>query len=137
MKLEDQVCSLEQAKKLKELGVSQESLFWWLELYQGPEDNFNPRYFLNSGKHKDIEIQFSAFTVAELGEMLPVKVENVYQEIITTHTGSGEWKCAVRNVISGDWPQKYQIDADTEADARAKMLIYLLENNLVDITDPN
>jgi len=29
MKLEDQVCSLELAKRLKELGVEQESLFYW------------------------------------------------------------------------------------------------------------
>ena len=29
MKLEDQVVSLELAKKLKELGVKQESLFYW------------------------------------------------------------------------------------------------------------
>lgn len=29
MKLENQVCSIEQAEKLKELGVKQESLFYW------------------------------------------------------------------------------------------------------------
>ena len=31
MKLEDQVSSLKPSKKLKELGVKQESLWWWLE----------------------------------------------------------------------------------------------------------
>ena len=35
MKLEDQVCSLELAKKLKELGVKQDSLFYW-NLYSFP-----------------------------------------------------------------------------------------------------
>ncbi len=33
MKFEEQVCSLQIAKKLKELGVRQESLFWWLEVW--------------------------------------------------------------------------------------------------------
>jgi hypothetical protein len=31
MKLEDQVCSLELAKRLQELGVKRESLFYWHE----------------------------------------------------------------------------------------------------------
>src|SRR2546422_7645806 len=31
MKLENQVCSLELAKKLKQLSSKQESLFWWSE----------------------------------------------------------------------------------------------------------
>ena len=31
MKLEDHVCTLEQAKRFKELGVNQNSLFYWKE----------------------------------------------------------------------------------------------------------
>lgn len=35
MKLEDQVCSLENAKKLKELGIEKESLFFWVKPIEG------------------------------------------------------------------------------------------------------
>ena len=35
MKIESQVCSLELAKKLKELGVKQESLYYWCENSEG------------------------------------------------------------------------------------------------------
>jgi hypothetical protein len=64
MELEKQICSLELAKKLKELGVKQDSLFWWV--------NGRGRMELHD-KHTDSD-SVSAFTVAELGEMLPVKI---------------------------------------------------------------
>jgi hypothetical protein len=121
MKLEDQVVSLELAKKLKELGVKQESLFWWLELYQGPDDKFNPRYFLNWGKHQDVEVQFSAFTVAELGEMLPA-------HYIDSMKLKEEWFVRYAEVEHNYYHSEF---ASTEANARAKMLIYLIENNLI------
>lgn len=38
MKLESQVVSLELAKKLKELGVKQESLFQWRLIWEGRSD---------------------------------------------------------------------------------------------------
>ncbi len=72
MKLENQVCTLEQAKKLKELGIVQDSLFYHIEC--------NPNVFEieqideNSYKNYDKgDPVFSAFTVAELGEMLPTR----------------------------------------------------------------
>jgi len=71
MKLENQVCSLELAKKLKELGVKQESLFYWRyndgmdEWFIDEWDEFGPgKEFISSLKAT------SAFTVAELLEML-------------------------------------------------------------------
>lgn len=65
LKIEDQVCSLELAKKLRELGVKQESVWRWIEYpdltrIAGPEE-FG---FASTAK------VYSAFTVAELGRML-------------------------------------------------------------------
>lgn len=66
--IEQQVCSLELAKRLKELGVKQESYFYWKE--DAPDQDAylierNSRYFASKGV-----ILGSAFTVAELGEFL-------------------------------------------------------------------
>lgn len=119
MELKQQVCSLELARRLKELGVKQESYFSWADW--GNEGDC--RVF-----HGDIRPAepitriAAAFTVAELGEMLP-KLTNSFRE----PAGAKErWVCT-RNEPSIMISQRN----DTEADARAKMLVYLLENKLI------
>lgn len=111
MKLEQQVVSLELAKRLKELGVKQESLFYW----QGADKN---GYIINFEKdlfEYDCE-KYSAFTVAELGKMLP--------EDYLSYRIDGDWRCS-------EFGDDHITIEKKEADARAKMLIYLLENNLL------
>ena len=122
MTLEQQVVSLELAKKLKELGVKQESLFWWsVPINQTvPEPDFSalemckPEVFygkINWGKYFE---PISAFTVAELGENLQPYLQ--------------------RDIWLRDQIAEAMDDASymrNEADARATMLIYLLENNLI------
>lgn len=110
MELEKQVCSLELAKKLKELGVKQESLFWW---------NISDGIVIGEQYRRPPSI--SAFTVAELGEMLPGNFN-------TIRRGDGSWLAYDGNAADN---VNHQEISDTEADARAKMLIYLLENNLL------
>lgn len=82
MELEKQVCSLELAKRLKELGVKQESLFVWFKpleekweiglfdgtFFHGENGKQTGHYGYRFGLSKETP---SAFTVAELGEMLP------------------------------------------------------------------
>jgi hypothetical protein len=147
MKLEDQVCSLELAKKLKELGVKQESYFYWVEwgtdkalrVFHGEIRTAEP-----------ITRIASAYTVAELGEMLPKKLENHYKvkTMYPFKKGGVVWLRCYFNERSSEAGVSYngymnlknkEYDseqywhgelADTEADARAKMLIYLIENNL-------
>ena len=138
MPLEKQVCSLELAKKLKELGVEQDSLFWWddhSELGMGEIVSFD---------EPDNPI-CSAFTVAELGEMLPREFD--YLASTTEHSGyegrRSVWLTIGRTIIDDGWyvlysdphPANkvpvYSTHSTTETDARAKMLIYLIENNLV------
>lgn len=108
MKLESQVCSLELAKRLKELGVDQESLWYWNEysdlncVLVSPADKLGEN--------------FAAFTVAELGEMLKGQEFDVIF--------GKEKVILVRGHLE-------EYSAETEADARAKMLINLIENKLV------
>lgn len=142
MKLEQQVCSLDLARRLKELGVKQEHQFQWLKIADGgiPQSgNFlslwvdNTRYFISESFyetnfykiHQEIDIveEYSAFTVAELGEILPAQSCSAKK---LASQGGDQWGCV--------WPPtKYVSYADTEADARAKMLVYLLENGLLKI----
>lgn len=129
MKLEDQVVSLELAKKLKELGVEQNGLFVWRGVPGWPfgpveykiayspsiidDTEFPPHWKKLGNKVVDV---CAAYTVAELGEMLPIASE-------TSKRGT-QWHCLTH--LCGNMGI-----AETEADARAKMLIYLLENNLI------
>lgn len=125
MQLEKQVVSLELAKKLKELGVKQESCFYWLRGHIWYEKNIP----------KTESQQFSAFTVAELGEMLPVvvKVKNKNYFITPTHPDSTIKEYWYGGYNSFDKTEElfYTHGNNTEADARAKCLIYLIENNLI------
>ncbi len=132
MKLEQQVCSLDLAKRLKELGVKQGSWFFW-----------NTRHIWLAYR-KEITAPYnndmvSAFTVAELGEMFPKEIQDENRKPFRfavnrfAHIG---WQVGYEN-SSGSWAfhlgindHLFKQDA-TEADARAKMLIYLLENKLI------
>src|SRR6266511_2994894 len=127
MNLEKQVVSLELAKKLKELGVKQESLFWWCLDHEPIKIHYRrgatiPDYF--PVKKEEV----SAFTIAELGEIMKDKGMGV-----TAHTNlvKSEWW-----VRGGEWiveKQKYSnLETDERwADALAKMLISLIKNKLI------
>jgi hypothetical protein len=146
MKLEQQVCSLDLAKRLKELGVKQESYFHW---YQG----FRAEWHLgDTGEMMNhavdvgqmtapqfVSASASAFTVAELGEMLPKTIKKIsvrgvpqksdYYLDISWCESDKKWRYSYSNPT-------YNACVDMwfetkEADARAKMLIYLIENKLI------
>src|SRR3954468_11864354 len=68
MKLEDQVCSLELAQKLLTLGIEQHSLFCWCG--EGKYIQVMLNYTYDSECNPNFKI-CSAFTAAELGELLP------------------------------------------------------------------
>jgi len=127
MKLEKQICSLEHAKKLKELGVKQESEWIWAIMNIGAGQS---AYIYNTvgdkGYHRDVE--YSAFTVAELGEMI-TKYGKHGNDLPKWDYG---WQCPqFMNILHNAENIEGQWDL-TEANARAKMLIYLIENKLLE-----
>jgi hypothetical protein len=134
MILENQVCSLELAKKLKELGVEQESYFEWF-WYRYTDKRWDIAISEKLKGHAD-SLRVSAFTVAELGEMLPnsIKIKNQFYYLNIVNGNGVKYidyiTYSEKNRI-GTLLRGYPMDDDTEADARAKMLIYLLENNLL------
>lgn len=134
MNLEQQVVSLEYAEKLKELGVGQQSLFYWF--YTDAPLKDGSRWELKSAKtlhDSDFELGddwCSAFTVAELGEM--------FDRELKIHSGKTVYGlelyyCSfMESSLEEYWNKTHCFGGDTEANARAKMLVHLIENNLYD-----
>lgn len=140
MRLEEQVCSLELAKRLKELGVRQESAFYWqfpkpmesLPFNKRPFEERHDWFLTNSGNLEwcKEEMRTAAFSVAELGEMLPSE--------ITLSNGKKAWLwCGKMDRLEVCYDDTDTaplfFHADTEANARAKMLIHLIEHWVVKI----
>jgi hypothetical protein len=129
MELSKQVSSLAPSQRLKELGVPQQSLFHWTRTHTWKSGEFKPdsepfiQYRKKQQKLSDYEC--SAFTTAELGELLP---ENT--KITKGHTYSQphilRWF-----YVEEDEHGSIQKWCDTEADARAQLLCYLLEQGLI------
>jgi len=125
MTLDQQLTSLELSKRLKVLGATQTSLFYWAQqedahpLIVGPDavDIPNANFY-------------SAFTVAELGVMMPYC-------FVSKRRASGRWECGQRYrlEVEGGLARHEFADVsevffgDTEAEVRAKMLIFVLESS--------
>jgi hypothetical protein len=121
MTLSQQVCSLELAKRLKELGIQKiESLYCFILESDGTwtlttQDDRERRSFYIRDEW------CSAFTVAELGELLPTEYHSYrVGQIWFCVTYLGRMMKYIKSANSG-----------TEADARATMLIHLMENKLL------
>ena len=158
MNLKNQVCSLKLAKKLKELGVKQESLWWWVDYTDTSilpinlehrirlvtketmvELKTHNKKYPHCATIKKLKI-YSTFTVAELGEMLPETIEKY--DLTITKIGKN-WRVNYGKEEEFDTPNadidlftylhKCHTEANAEANARAKMMIYLLENKLMEV----
>lgn len=128
MKIEYQVCSLELSKRLKELNVSQESLF-----YHSPNPTNEGGYHINLSPFiVNKENCYSAYTVAELGEMLPSYYKSADNSVWLYHSG----KSMKNNFYFVKYRAKSRVEIikydKNEANARSLMLIYLLENGLIE-----
>ena len=146
MKLENQVCSLELAKQLKELEFEQESDFAHIKIERKLNGVSSFRQAIKywnemSDEYDDIIESIPAYTVAELGEMLPHRkkwnedVVGFFSNdfILREYLSVGQYGNAYLLQYRGDNCDvpKMPISDKTEADARAKMLIYLKENKLI------
>ncbi len=133
MELKEQVGSLELSKRLKELGVKQESLFYWWGHGSFYEVETEHNFFSGGGYIGQNTEQYSAFTVAELGEMLPKNIAKSGNIYIPQFYYGHCWFYYYRMGGSGTYLFEPVIEANTEADARAKMLIYLIKNKLINL----
>ena len=122
VKLENQVCSLELSKKLKELGVEQSSLFYYLIGGIVPRIEALP---LMGENH------YSAFTSDELMEIIFQKnyerlEETGYLEITTekVYRSTGDFYRITNNLT------EHLIDSPKLADCLAELLILAKEQGL-------
>ena len=137
MTLEEQVCSKEPARRLKELKVKQESLWYWVSIEH--QNGFHLSVKYNDEYHfpkairchtaDDIDEVISAFTVAELGKMLNSKyfMSGIYKDMAWSRSDNPDIKgheCGHAKLIFMD---------RSEANARAKTLIWLIENGMLKI----
>lgn len=119
MKLSDQVCTLEQAKRLKKLGVKQDSILSWYssrDRDDTPGLNKSRQYDCPTCGHPNASYfeEVAAYTTAELGVMLP--------DYFSVHRGhSGGYYCS--KLMSTD----PEATGPTMAQAMASRLITGLE----------
>jgi len=145
MNLQDQLVNLELSKKLYEAGVREESEFYWvegLEIAEYPEDGDSYESWLqddslelvnkeraevainikDSGDYDDVDSvhYYPAYSVAELGEMLPdvfllKKVRNKW--VISYQEGNGftEW------------------EGKSLADLLATLLLHLISSGVIEV----
>lgn len=123
MRLQDQVCSLPLAKKLKEINVDRHLGFRWpLCVFYWWHSRVDGQWIVavsgvvdkDKETHGDTDSRWApAFTVAELGEILSMVIGGRNKAGVD----DGKWWCQSSR-------------ANTEADARAKALILEIQNNI-------
>lgn len=133
MKLHDQCCTEQQGDRLKELGIAQESLFYHTHSDWG----VMPRGSIDFSGDPS-----SAFTVAELSQMLPDYYPS-WRFKVNEKSEDVKW---VATVICGPKPQgiddihtAHEFDrfGKTQAEALATLLIALLETNVITADEVN
>lgn len=143
MRLSKQVSNLKSSKRLKELGVKQRSLWYWVREFDKRKCKETDVWVVRLGL-EGININrreyYSAFTVAELGEMLPegfwykpsmAEVKGFFTPKFFKYAYSFEVYYESKSfnpvVILNNFSDK------SEVTVRAKMLIHLIENKLIKV----
>lgn len=119
MRVEKQLTSVEISNKLHILGVTTPSIFY-REWTGAKEDQIGinevPEYCPDN---------INCYTVAELGEMLPPRLQ-------IDKYDNGKWAIYWIEANANEHRHNsHKESADTQVDAYAKMLIYLLENKII------
>ena len=133
MKIENQVCTIDQAKKIKALGVDLKTYFSWVN-----NGDDNPSYeVLPTLQITDpSKTIYPAPTVAELGDLLPSSVsledEDLFiQGSLGNRKGEFHYIWFQSSLDNVEWELFPAVERDTEAEARCEALIWLLENDFV------
>ena len=132
MKQEYHVVSFDLSNQLKEMGLLQNGIFGWYQ-YENQKPFVNLKDYQNfcynenlirDGNVQESNLICDAPTVAELGEMLKQHANNLPQW--------NKYNMGARWFSDIYIPKGYcQVNEETEADARAKMWIYLKKEKII------
>jgi hypothetical protein len=135
MKIEDQVCSFEQAKKLIDLGVVLDTTYY----YYTPDGYMNERKLIHCDyvpSNSNGYPYYPAPNVAELGVLIPKFVsiigpdDELWESCMpTTYWFDEQWNMDFQWFET--WESIYVVNGETEAQARAEALIWLINNNYI------
>lgn len=142
MELSEQVIPYEIAKRVKELGVNADSIFYWIRNAGNPLSI----YFLSMGSGFSKEYHkydsLHAYTVSELMELLPKTINSSYELVIKKLSNKYLVLCALKWIdedlsVHINFSDEDNIEFMDEklSDCCAKMLIHLLENGLMKSED--
>lgn len=162
MELSKQVCSRELAEKMKELGFPINSHFFWQKCENNDEEDkeYGEWYVVDKGElyFKNYGKELSAYSVAELGEMMPTIRGFSYMtdcgvECDTEGVGvviekyGGKWHCNFNEMSQEDYDvektmpededgnREIGFEAESMADALGLMLLHLIQNGFINISD--
>jgi hypothetical protein len=128
-KITKQVCSLPLAQKLKAVNVPQDSLWYWV-----PSTSSQHPLLVSAEEIADYPLfqatAMSAFTAGELGELLPSEIEQQGEFLRLLCLKTPRAFSVAYVLTPTDRQSEIESKAPTEAEARAQMLLYLIENKL-------
>lgn len=145
--IEQHVTSLALSKRLHELGIKKKSVFSYVAFENPPYGICKPAdvtddrwdIYLNTTRDKcPPDYYVTAYLASELGEFLPTEIppksgSGSYKELTILHCG-GMWFVGYKK--ENGWVLPIAIEPN-ECEARAKMLIHLIEEGIVKVEDLN
>jgi hypothetical protein len=127
MRIEQQVCSYEQAIRLRELGIEQKAYFWYFHpigtTMRVVWPYSSPGHVLNGCEQRSCNV--AAFNCAELGNILKHHVERI------SFQGLSNYLIYEKGLDTIFYSQP------TEAEARATLLIFFIEKGFITSDEVN
>lgn len=119
---EDKVCTLEQSKRLVELGVVLETEKYW------ENSRYTGRIYQVIPENERSEVNFPAPDAAELGKLLPYIIHKKGYNFMPwiRKTGKGGWMVRIEDSYN---EVIFQNQENTLAGSLCAALIWLIENN--------
>lgn len=138
MTLDQLFCSIESAKRLRELGFTKESLFSWVHPWQKTRYIELKNSWITTDTYKvNGRTYYQAYTAAELLEVLPYQIfiegKNYFLNIEKDDLNT----FIVYYSFYGDFLDTCSSCDLNLAEACALCLIHLLENKLIDVREVN